>query len=179
MSSKCNYEYESYCSSCVVQDCEYRKKNVKESLVNLECDGNCSLCDAAFSHHSIISDKITCYIHTCILYHVQTHHDVDFIKRIGEISSKSEIELINSRISKCDTCFYSPICTLISKNADWTVHDVKAHLKINWNFHNEKILDYIPKDKLYAFTICEELQAQFKALQIKSLQDYIKQLSKT
>jgi len=169
----CYFDYECYCSSCVIPECEYRKKQPKERLTNLKCDGNCSICDAAFSHHTAISDKIDCYIHPCTLYHVQTHHNVYFIKRTGDKPRKSSIELISDRISKCYNCSYSEICTLISKNANWTVDNVKAHLNINWNFHNQQMLVYIPKEKLYAFTFCEELQEQFKTLQIKQLQDYI------
>lgn len=162
------------CSSCVVKTCEHRKKEPSERLKNFKCDGNCAICDAAFSHHTAISDKIDCSIQPCPLYHLQTHHDVDFVKRIGEKPDKSNIELISDRITKCHNCPYTPLCTLISKNTGWTVDNVKVHLNINWNFRNQQMLVSIPKDKLYAFTICDELQEQFKALQIQRLQDYIK-----
>ena len=161
------------CSSCVVKNCERRNDEPRERLKNLECDGNCAICDAAFSHHTDISDKIDSFVHPCPLYHLQRHHYIDFFKRIGEKPRRSNIEIINNRISKCHSCPYTPLCTLITKNAGWTVDNVKAHLNINWNFHNQQMLLSIPKDKLYAFMICDELQEQFKALQRKSLEDYL------
>ena len=169
----CFVDYECYCGMCLIENCEKRKRDARADLTHLKCDGNCSVCDAAFGHSSHVSNKITIPVNTCGMYHVQTHHDVNFIKRIGETPSKSSIELISDKLSLCDTCPYSPICILISQNANWTIEDVKAHLNINWNRHNEGILEFIPKDKLYAFTICDSLKKLFKDLQIKSLESYI------
>lgn len=162
-----------YCEMCLIENCENRKCDKREYFANLKCDGNCFVCDGAIGHSSYVSDKITIPVTTCGMYHVQTHHDVNFIKRIGETSNMSNIEIINKNISVCDTCPYSPICVLISKNANWTIEDVKAHLNINWNRHNEGMLEFIPKDKLYAFTICDSLKSQFKDLQIESLKHYM------
>ena len=169
----CFVDYECHCGMCLIENCENRKHDKREYLINLKCDGNCSVCDGAFGHHSHVSDKITISVNTCGMYHVQTHHGVNFIKRIGETPNKSNIELISDRISACNTCPYSSICILISQNANWTIEDVKAHLNINWNRHNEGILEFIPKNKLYAFTICDSLKKQFKDLQIRSLQSYM------
>ena len=169
----CFEKHSCHCGICPVENCESRKKDKQEILANFKCDGNCSLCDGAFDHYSRVPSKIATSVSTCTMYHLQTHHDVNFIKRIGEIPNKSNIEIISDRISVCATCPYSSLCVLISQNANWTVEDVKAHLNINWNRHNECILELVPKDKLYAFTICESLQQQFKNLQIKSLQAYM------
>ena len=169
----CFEKHSCHCGICPIENCEKRKKDKNDAIANLKCDGNCFLCDGAFEHYSHVAGKITTSISTCTMYHLQTHHAVNFIKRIGETSNRTNIEIINDRISVCDTCPYSSICILISQNANWTVEDVKAHLNINWNRHNEGILEFIPKDKLYAFTICSSLQKQFKDLQIKSLDDYM------
>lgn len=162
-----------YCGLCLVENCEIRKRNKREHLTDLKCDANCAMCDGAFSHPSYVSDKIITSVNTCTMYHLQTHHDVNFIKRTGETPKRTNIELISDRISVCNTCYYSSICVLISQNANWTIEDVKAHLNINWNRHNEGVLEFVPKDKLYTFTMCDSLKKQFKDLQVKSLQDYM------
>ena len=169
----CFDDHSCHCGVCPTENCEKRKKDKNEAIANVKCDGNCSLCDGAFGHSSHVPSIITTSVNTCTMYHLQTHHDVEFFKRTGETLSTSSIELISDNISRCSTCCYSPLCVLISQNANWTIDDVKAHLNINWNRHNEGILEFIPKDKLYAFTICDSLKSQFKGLQIKSLEGYM------